>query len=98
MCQNRGFTARTIQCDSVWLSLDIYAHLGPCCNVFFWWLDDSHDIGASRPGLVVENEIFEKLNLSIDKAEKDIGVYKSSITKMEQAKELIQELKIKDKK
>jgi photosystem II biogenesis protein Psp29 len=44
------------------------------------------------------SDIFEKLNLSIDKAEKDIGIYKSSITKMEQAKELIQELKIKDKK
>ena len=43
------------------------------------------------------SDIFEKLNLSIDKAEKDIGIYKSSITKMEQAKELIQELKIKDK-
>ena len=42
-------------------------------------------------------DIFEKLNLSFDKAEKDIGIYKSSITKMEQAKELIQELKIKDK-
>ncbi len=41
------------------------------------------------------SDIFEKLNLSTDKAEKDIGVYKSSITKMEQAKELIQELKIK---
>ena len=43
-------------------------------------------------------EIFEKLNLSINKAEKDIGIYKSSISKMEQAKELIEELKIKDKK
>ena len=43
-------------------------------------------------------DIFEKLNLSFDKAEKDIGIYKSSITKLEQAKELIQELKIKDKK
>ena len=43
------------------------------------------------------SDIFEKLNLSIDKAEKDIGIYKSSITKMEQAKELIKELKIKDK-
>ena len=43
-------------------------------------------------------DIFEKLNLSFDKAEKDIGIYKSSITKMEQAKELIQELKVKDKK
>ena len=46
---------------------------------------------------IIITDIFEKLNLSFDKAEKDIGIYKSSITKMEQAKELIQELKIKDK-
>ena len=44
------------------------------------------------------NDIFEKLNLSVSKAEKDIGIYKSSISKMEQAKELIKELKIKEKK
>ena len=44
------------------------------------------------------SDIFEKLNLSIDKAEKDIGIYKSSISKLKQAKELIEELKIKDKK
>ena len=44
------------------------------------------------------SDIFEKLSLSPNKAEKDIGIYKSSITKMEQAKELIEELKIKDKK
>ena len=43
-------------------------------------------------------DIFEKLKLSPNKAEKDIGIYKSSISKMEQAKELIKELKIKDKK
>ena len=43
-------------------------------------------------------EIFEKLNLPINKAEKDIGIYKSTISKMEQAKELIEELRIKDKK
>jgi photosystem II biogenesis protein Psp29 len=43
-------------------------------------------------------DIFDKLNLSSNKAEKDIGIYKSSISKMEQAKELIEELKIKDKK
>ena len=42
-------------------------------------------------------DIFEKLNLSVNKAEKDIGIYKSSISKMEQAKELIEELKIKNK-
>ncbi len=44
------------------------------------------------------SDIFEILNLSTNKAEKDIGIYKSTISKMEQAKELIEELKIKDKK
>ena len=44
------------------------------------------------------SDIFEKLNLSPNKAEKDIGIYKSGISKMEQAKELIEELKMKDKK
>ena len=44
------------------------------------------------------SDIFEKLNLSANKAEKDIGIYKSSISKMEQAKELINELRTKDKK
>ena len=44
------------------------------------------------------SDIFVKLNLSANKAEKDIGIYKSSISKMEQAKELIEELRIKDKK
>ena len=44
------------------------------------------------------SDIFEKLNLSANKAEKDIGIYKSSISKMEQAKELIEELRVKDKK
>ena len=44
------------------------------------------------------SDIFEKLNLSANKAEKDIGIYKSSISKIEQAKELIEELRIKDKK
>ena len=43
-------------------------------------------------------DIFENLSLSANKAEKDIGIYKSSITKMKQAKELIEELRIKDKK
>ena len=44
------------------------------------------------------SDIFEKLNLSANKAEKDIGIYKSSISKMKQAKELIEELRSKDKK
>jgi photosystem II biogenesis protein Psp29 len=44
------------------------------------------------------SDIFEKLNLSANKAEKDIGIYKSTISKMQQAKELIEELRTKDKK
>jgi photosystem II biogenesis protein Psp29 len=44
------------------------------------------------------SDVFEKLNLSANKAEKDIGIYKSTISKMEQAKELIEELRIKNKK
>ena len=43
------------------------------------------------------SDIFENLRLSTNKAEKDIGIYKSSISKMKQAKELIEELRIKDK-
>ena len=46
----------------------------------------------------ITSDIFEKFNLSTNKAEKDIGIYKSSLSKMEQAKELIEELRIKDKK
>ena len=47
---------------------------------------------------IIIADIFEKLNLSFNKAEKDIGIYKSSISKLAQAKELIEELKIKEKK
>ena len=46
----------------------------------------------------MNSDIFEKLSLSANKAEKDIGIYRSTISKMEQAKELIEELRIKDKK
>jgi photosystem II biogenesis protein Psp29 len=44
------------------------------------------------------SDIFGELKLSPNKADKDIGIYKSSLSKMEQAKELIEELRIKDKK
>ncbi len=44
------------------------------------------------------SDIFDNLKLSTNKADKDIGIYKSSISKMKQAKELIEELRIKDKK
>ena len=58
---------------------------------------DFKDKNESEMNKMISN-VFENLNLSISKAEKDIGIYKSSISKMEQAKELIQELRIKDKK
>ena len=44
------------------------------------------------------SDIFDALNLSINKAEKDIGLYKSSLSKLEQAKELIEELRVKENK
>ena len=44
------------------------------------------------------SNIINNLNLSVNKAEKDIGIFKSSIIKMEQAKELLQEAKIQSKK
>ena len=46
--------------------------------------------------LISEN--FKNLELSLTKAEKDIGIYKSSITKLKQAQELLEEIKIKDRK
>ena len=46
----------------------------------------------------VISDIFTNLNLSVEKAEKDIGIYKSSIKKLEQAKELLEEIKIKENK
>ena len=57
-------------------------------------LNEKEESGRNK---MISN-IFEKLNLSANKAEKDIGIYKSSISKMEQAKELIEELRTKDKK
>ena len=59
--------------------------------------NDFKDIKDSEKNKTI-SDIFDKLNLSFNKAEKDIGIYKSSIIKMEQAKELLQEAKLKDKK
>ena len=58
---------------------------------------DLKSVNEVEMNKIISN-IYENLNLSFNKAEKDISIYKSSITKMEQAKELIEELKIKDKK
>ena len=44
------------------------------------------------------SETFKNLNLPVNKAEKDIGLYKSSIVKLQQAKELLEEIKKKEKK
>ncbi len=59
--------------------------------------NDFNDIKDSEKNKII-SDINNKLNLSFNKAEKDIGIYKSSIIKMQQAKELLQEAKKKDKK
>ena len=58
---------------------------------------DFKDIKDSEKNKAI-SDIFDKLNLSFNKAEKDIGIYKSILTRMEQAKELLQEAKIKANK
>ena len=58
---------------------------------------DFMDIKDSEKNKII-SDIVNKLKLSFNKAEKDIGIYKSSIIKMEQAKELLQEAKLKDNK
>ena len=63
-------------------------------------ISNSHDVKekeVSDKNKII-SDVFDQLNLSTNKAEKDIGIYESTISKMEQAKELINELRIKDKK
>ena len=57
---------------------------------------DLKEKNESEMNNIISN-IFENLNLSTNKAEKDIGIYKSTILKMLQAKELIEELRKKGK-
>ena len=71
------------------LNLAIYIIIGNA--------QDLKEKDESETNKMISN-IFEKLNLSANKAEKDIGIYKSSIKKMEQAKELMEELRAKVKK
>ena len=71
------------------LNLGIYTLVSDC--------KDFKEKNESEMKSIILN-IFENLNLSSGKAEKDIGIYKSSISKLEQAKELIKELRVKDKK
>jgi len=55
---------------------------------------DFKDIKDSEKNKTI-SDIFDKLNLSFNKAEKDIGIYKNILIRMEQAKELLQEARIK---
>ena len=57
---------------------------------------DYKDINESERNELI-SEICKALSLSISKADKDIGIYNSSLKKLEQAKELLEETKIKDK-
>ena len=43
------------------------------------------------------SEIIKYLDLSVSRSEKDIGLYKTSLKKLQQAKELIEESKVKNK-
>ena len=59
--------------------------------------NDFEEIKDSEKNKII-SDIISSLNLSVNKAEKDIGIYKSSIIKMQQAKELLEEAKTKGKK
>ena len=63
-------------------------------------ISNSQDLKGKKESEINKmiSNVFDQLNISSNKAEKDIGIYKSSISKMEQAKELIEELRIKENK
>ena len=63
-------------------------------------ISNSQDLKEKKESDInkIISDVFDQLNLSANKAEKDIGIYKTTISKMEQAKELIEELRIKEKK
>ncbi len=81
-------SASNLYCSRI-LNLGIYSIISNASNF--------KEIKDSEKNKTI-SEIVNKLNLSVNKAEKDIGIYKSSIIKMEQAKELLQETKIKNRK
>ena len=59
------------------LNLGIYILISNCSDI----------IGKNESEMnKMFSSIFENLNLSFNKAEKDIGIYKSTISKMEQAR------------
>jgi len=58
---------------------------------------DFKELNDSEKNKAISDNI-ENLKLSVNKAEKDISIYKSSIKKMEQAKELLEETIIQNKR
>ena len=58
--------------------------------------NDFKETEELKQNKIISN-LLTNLNLSVSKGEKDIGIYKSSIKKLAQAKELIDELKVKNK-
>ena len=56
------------------------------------------DVSNESENNKIISETIKKLNLPVNKAEKDIGIYKSSIVKLKQAKELLEENKKREKK
>ena len=63
-------------------------------------ISNAHDVKGGNEAEINKtiSNIFEDLNLSFNKAEKDIGIFRSTLSKMEQAKELIEEQRTKKKK
>ena len=63
-------------------------------------ITNASDLNNIKDSKIIEiiSDIAGKLSLPVNKIEKDIGIYKSSIIKMDQAKELLEESKTKDKK
>ena len=63
-------------------------------------ITNASDFNNTKDSKMVEiiSDIAKELSLPANKVEKDIGIYKSSIKKMKQAKELLEESKIKEKK
>ena len=62
-------------------------------------ISKAHDVKGGNEAEINKtiSKIFEDLNLSFTKAEKDIGIYRSTLSKMGQAKELIEEQSTKNK-
>ena len=59
--------------------------------------NDFNEIKDSEKNKAI-SDIINSLNLSVNKVEKDISIYKSSIKKMQQAKELLEDAKNQSKK